>query len=1169
MRRPLIAFILTLFLVCLLPLCALAGSGQIRGHAFVDSGSGLYTADSRAVSGVTVSLYKIGSSGEETQVARAGTQADGAFGFTGLDAGQYRLRAVLPESYQFSLPREGGSVMLPASGPESFSMPMEVSDGQQIDTAHIGAARGSTYIKVMAFEDANQNGGRSTAETLLRGVEVRLYYEMNGENVQIGSARTDQNGEALFLHLTPGTYRVGATLPTPYIIGPLGEKTSLWYNCIPPCDSNEGITEPVTAVKGDSLGIGVGAVSTGSLRGTVWLDADMNGQKDAGEGGFAGASVSLRSESAGVSRSVVTGADGAYRFEGLLAGSYTLAVDLPEDAMFTLPGGDSLFTEGYAFTASRTVNVQDQAEGQVPLIGVMPVTALTVQLYNDVNTNGLFDPGEPVFAGAALQVIKNDTVRASAVSDGQGIARVPVLRGGDSDVRVTLPDGQVFTVEGAQNDFSALSATGDMTLPVSVPHGQETSLYAGVTLPAAVSGTLFNDENLSGIMEKDETGLEGFTVQAVNADGAVTAQTQTDANGAYSFNNLLPAPHTVRFLLADAYTATELSETGAETENHVASQTADYGETRRLALNPGMSMTGISGGIFRSATVSGHVLLRSGVASTPAEGGMEGVLVTLLDTRDNPVSDTTAAFTDENGAFYLKGALPGAYRLQFTLPANAAFSDPTLEDETLRTGDFELRVADDLKWETVYAVYTGSLRGTLYRDSNLNGQYDSGEAVLGGVPMIMENMELDKGYETVTRDDGSYAFEKLRPGKYTLTMTLPDGLCFAYGLSSPIAAQVSGTAASSLDIGVNDQQAGRDIAVAAPASLSGTVYFDLRNDGRRDADDPGASGVTLSFTNAAAGLSHTVQTDENGKFSLPAMVPGAYVMRATLDSDCIVADHNAAQLTDGYWTSRITLNDGMNAGLQYSILRYATVAGHVWSLDGTLNGVAGRTIRLYGEDGGLLGTAVTDAQGAFAFGELKPGSYRLSSDLPDARYNFARPADAALYTGTPDVPVGYYDDFTVAMGAQMTACDIGIGAMGALGDTAWLDLNGDGLQDGDEPCLPGVRIALYQYGELAAEAVTDNQGHYLITNLYPGAYTVRVTLPSEVKTTLRREDYPLTASVLPESDEDTVEVQGIIVPSAGRNLNCDLGFVLRQAGVYPAGLDQLYSTDWSFGGRRK
>ena len=1170
MRRPLIAFFLTLCLFCLMPLCALAGTGQIFGHAFVDDGTGLYKADSRAVSGVAVTLYRISDSGDETQVARAATQGDGVFGFTGLDAGQYRLRASLPENYQFSLPREGGSAMLPASGTESFSMPIALSDGQRIDTAHIGTTRGSTYIKVMAFEDANQNGGRSTAEALIRGVEVRLYYEMNGENVLIGSARTDQNGEALFLHLTPGTYRVGATLPAPYIIGPLGEKTSLWYNCIPPCDSNEGITEPVTAVRGDSLGVGVGAVSTGSLRGSLWYDSSMDGKKDAGEGGFAGATVSLRSESAGVSRSLVTGADGAYHFEGLLAGSYTLSVTLPEDAMFALPGGDSLLTEGYAFTASRTVNVQDQAEGQVPLIGVMPATSLTVQLYNDTNTNGLFDPGEPVFAGAALQVIKNDGVRASAISDGQGMARIPVLRGGDTDVRVVLPDGQVFTVEGEQNDFSALSATGDMTLSVSIPHGRETKLFAGVTLPAAVSGTLFNDENLSGIMEEGEAGLEGFTVQAVNANGAVAAQTVTGADGTYAFVALLPAPHAVRFLLEDAYTATSLSETGAEIENRVASQTADYGETGMLALAPGQNITGISGGIFRSATVSGQVLLRSGIASLPAAGGMEGVLVTLLDGQNAPVSDTATAYTDETGAFYLKGALPGTYRLQFTLPPNAAFSDPTLEDETIRTDSFELRVADDLEWETVYAVHTGSLRGTLYRDSNLNGHHDSGEAVLDGVRIRLENTDLGKVYETVTRADGSYAFEKLRPGGYTLTMTLPDGLCFAYGAFSPMPAQVNSTAVSRFDIGMNDQQAGRDIAVAAPASLNGTVYFDLHNDGRRDSDDPGAPDVTLSFTSAVSPLSYTVQTDENGRFSLPAMVPGAYIMRATLGSNCVAADHNAAQLTDGYWTSRITLNDSMSAGLQYPILRYATVAGHVWSLDGSLNGVAGRTVKLYGEnDAGPLATAITDAQGAFSFGGLKPGSYRLSCDLPDARYNFARPADAALYAGTPDVPVGYYDYFTVAMGAEMTSCDIGIGAMGALGDTAWLDLNGDGLQDGDEPCLPGIHIALYQYGELAAEAVTDNQGHYLVTDLYPGAYTVRVTLPAEVKTTMHREDYPLVSSVLPESEEHIAEAQGILVPSAGRNLNCDFGFVLRQAGVYPAELSQLYSTDWSFGGTRR
>ena len=145
-----------------------------------------------------------------------------------------------------------------------------------------------------------------------------------------------------------------------------------------------------------------------------------------------------------------------------------------------------------------------------------------------------------------------------------------------------------------------------------------------------------------------------------------------------------------------------------------------------------------------------------------------------------------------------------------------------------------------------------------------------------------------------------------------------------------------------------------------------------------------------------------------------------------------------------------------------------------------------------------LASARTDAEGAFSFGELKPGSYKLVCDLPDSRYNFARPADAALHPGDADVPVGFYDYFTVAMGAQMTACDIGIGAMGELGDTAWLDLNGNGLQDGGEPLLPGVGIQLYQYGELAAVAVTDDQGRYRVTGLYPGAYTVRAIYPEEV-----------------------------------------------------------------------
>ena len=125
------------------------------------------------------------------------------------------------------------------------------------------------------------------------------------------------------------------------------------------------------------------------------------------------------------------------------------------------------------------------------------------------------------------------------------------------------------------------------------------------------------------------------------------------------------------------------------------------------------------------------------------------------------------------------------------------------------------------------------------------------------------------------------------------------------------------------------------------------------------------------------------------------------------------------------------------------------------------------------------------------------------------------------------------------------------------------------MQDGAEPTLPGIAIQLYQYGALAAETVTDSMGRYLITDLYPGSYTVRVTVPAELKVTVIRTDYPLAASVLTEVDAQTAQAMNITVPSAGRNLNCDLGFVLRQEGVYPASLESLSQIDWSFNGQRK
>ena len=57
---------------------------------------------------------------------------------------------------------------------------------------------------------------------------------------------------------------------------------------------------------------------------------------------------------------------------------------------------------------------------------------------------------------------------------------------------------------------------------------------------------------------------------------------------------------------------------------------------------------------------------------------------------------------------------------------------------------------------------------------------------------------------------------------------------------------------------------------------------------------------------------------------------------------------------------------------------------------------------------------------------------------------------------------------------------------GALGDTVWKDLDGDGIQDDGEPGVPGVIVTLYTCdGEFIRKDTSDNDGFYFFDFLLP------------------------------------------------------------------------------------
>ncbi len=947
-----------------------------------------------------------------------------------------------------------------------------------------------------------------------------------------------------------------------YTFSPKGAKENGWYNCIIPCDSSVGWSNVFDAPKGGSTGVGVGLTHTGRVNGSLWADNDCDGMKNGTETGYADAVLRLESVDCGVDRLLSSASDGTFCFDSLMPGEYTLTVTLPESAMFTLPG-ESLLSEGYSFSASVKLNVEVDSSTELQPIGVMPVTSLSVRFYQDADANGLCNPEDQPFAGAVLSVYDHDRQVAEVLSDENGLARIPVLRGGEMDVRAVLPEGCVFTVNGEENLFAALTASGDVTIALTLPHGEQSTFAAGVTKAASVSGIIFNDTDLNGRMDSSEKGLSGFTVQAINPDGTMVSQTVTDTIGAYTLSGLIPQSYTLRVLMVDAWVCTSLSGEGSGMESRIASQIEEYGEIAPFVLLPGENRNDQHAALFRSATISGNVSLSSAVTSVSESGGLEGVRVRLVTPDGTPVSEITSTLTDEDGHFYLKGALPGTFALSYTLPEGTAFTQPFVAGDTWQSASFDLSGAEDKNVAEITAVHTAELSGTVYYDTDLSGKLDGHESGFAGAVITLSHDELSDAYGpiTVTADaEGRYT-AWVRPGQYSISVRLPDGYCFGPDATSPVPETVGASSSAALTFAPADHFTERNIAVTLSTDLSAEVFYSENNTTLRTAADAGAAGITLQLTSKVGSQSYSFTTDESGRCTLYGILPGAYTLSVFTNSETVPADGSSAVFDNSCWVSEISIDAGAKNAFSYALIRYGHIDGTVWNADDSLSGVEGLTIRLLFE-GNALAETITDENGHYRFDALKPGSYRLSCTL-EQPYLFAREADKARRESmiTSDSTVS--DDFTLPMGVEMTGCDIGIGAPGKLGDLAWIDENGNGLLDRNEPLVPQVKVELWQYGALVAATETDAYGYYLFSDLYPGYYTVRVIIPPELKTTVQG-SIPLLSSALPEGETGTVDAKNIPVPSGGRNLNCDLGFALIEQGVYPASVQSIPTTDWSY-----
>ncbi len=182
-------------------------------------------------------------------------------------------------------------------------------------------------------------------------------------------------------------------------------------------------------------------------------------------------------------------------------------------------------------------------------------------------------------------------------------------------------------------------------------------------------------------------------------------------------------------------------------------------------------------------------------------------------------------------------------------------------------------------------------------------------------------------------------------------------------------------------------------------------------------------------------------------------------------------------------------------------VRTVTLGGRAWvDLDGDglqvagEPGFSGANLELLAS-GVPVASTVTDAGGFYLLEGLQPGSYQLRA-IPPTGY-VASPADAGADTLDSDFATGSNTTATLVMGVgelqgNLDAGFEPLGTAGQIGDLAWHDLDGNGLQDGNEPGAPGITALLWTAGgALVATTNTAANGAFLFTGLLPGDYELQ------------------------------------------------------------------------------
>ncbi len=537
----------------------------ISGHVIADAnGNGVYDPGEAPIAGVTVYLLDAGGN----RIASARTGDRGLYRFTDLAPGSYGVEEIQPEGYfdgQDHPGTAGGSLV----GLDSIREITLVSGTNAADYDFLEILPSSISGRVLA--DANGNCQLDPGESLLAGVTVHL---LDAGGNRIARTVTDENGEYLFDGLAPGTYGVEEIQPEGYFDGPDHPGSAGGTRVAP--DSIVGIvlvsgTEAVRYNFCERVPV--------TLSGFVYHDVNNNGQRNAGEAGIEGVTLTLLDgEGNATGITAVTNSSGYYQFSGLKPGNVYGVAEVQPDGYF-----DGLDTAGTAGGTAENpgdritgIALGSGVHGKNYNFGELRPASIGGRIFVDRDEDDRYDPGEKVLSGVTVYLLDASGERiASTATDTNGQYSFANLRPGTYGVEEDQPDGYFDGKDYVGSAGGTLA--DDLISQVVLGSGVDAVDYNFCELPPAkISGYVFQDGTeisyeegdptpdpvslRDGQFTPDDIPIAGVTLQLADANGAAILDADgraitavTNSRGYYEFANLRPRVYSILQVQPEGY----------------------------------------------------------------------------------------------------------------------------------------------------------------------------------------------------------------------------------------------------------------------------------------------------------------------------------------------------------------------------------------------------------------------------------------------------------------------------------------------------------------------------------------------------------------------------------------------------------------------------------------